>query len=225
MRASDGLRPAAGPGLRGAPGLGEAARAAARSRGGAAGLAVRRAESSRAAPRWSGLRRVRAGGDEAGGCGPRAAGARGRGHGARRAPPSAGLAGIPAQLCSPWPASSPVRPAAALGAGALCLCALPPATLPPALCFAALGSRWEPRCDPHPVCTSTHSTVPPPVPLCCIALLSSRVTCHSPGTRLLPFSFFLPLSFSCVSPLTFFSLWSLVTPPEALSPLGSVSFS
>lgn len=112
-----------------------------------------------------------------------------------------------------WPAS-PVLPAAALGAGALCLCALPPAILPPALCFAALGSLWEPLRAPHPVCTSTPPAVPPPVPLCCIPLFSSWVTCHSPGTRLLPFSFFHCLS--RVYPLSPFSLWSSPPPPPRL---------
>lgn len=49
-----------------------------------------------------------------------------------------------------------------------------------------------------------HFTVLPPVPLCCLPLLRSRVTCHSRGTRFLPL--FLPLSFSSVSLLTFFCL-------------------
>lgn len=61
-----------------------------------------------------------------------------------------------------------------------------------------------------------HSTVLPPVPLCCIPLLSSRVTCHSPGTRFLPFSFFHCLS--RVYPLSPFSLWSLVTPQRLCLP-------
>lgn len=190
MRASDCPRQAAGPGCAARLGSGG-------GRGRRRGVAGRC--GTRRAPRWSGLRRVRAGGDEAGGCGRSAVGARGRGRRARRALSRRAWAGEPAQLCFRRPAS-PVRSAAVPGARALCLRALPPATLPPALCSAALGARWKPLRAPHPVCISTSlSFLPCPF---VVSLSSVAGVTQAPDSC--------PSFFHCLSPLSLLTFFCLV---------------
>lgn len=143
-----------GPGLRGAPGLGRRRG----RRGGRAGWC-----GTRRAPRWSGLRRVKAGGDEAGGCGRSAAGARGGGHRARRASPSAGPGRDPSAALFPVarvacpPSRCPGRPSA------LSVRAAPRYSAPGPLfrrLRRSVGAAARPASRLH-----LHSTVLPPVPL------------------------------------------------------------
>lgn len=179
--------------------------AAARRRGAGAGLA-------RAPRRWSGAparEGGRAGGD--GGRRLRAECGRRAGRWAPRpprAPPWGGPGPGPRRSFVPGGPASPVRSAAAPQAPGRFVCArCPPRLCPPAPLFRRLrrsvGAAARPASRLH-----LPSAVLPPVPLCCSPLLGSRVTCHSPGTRSLPFPFFHCLSRMCLPPppLTFFCL-------------------
>lgn len=147
--------------------------------------------AARSAPRWLGLQRVRAGGGgEAGGCGRecgrgRAHGARGRGpRRASPAPPPVGHTSHPAQLCSSSGRrllARPVPPAP----GALSSPAAPRYSLPPALCFTALGALSD---SSRPASLyHLRSAVLRPVPLCCFPVFGTSVTCQSSDTRFLFF--------------------------------------
>lgn len=149
--------------------------------------------AARSAPRWLGLRRVRAGGGgEAGGCGRECGRARGaRGCGALRAPPAPPPVGpashSPAQLCSsgrPAPLLAwPVPPAP----GALSSPVAPRYSLPPTLCFAALGALSDPVAPRIPSLSPPRSCPSSGAPLLFPSLLGTSMTCHRPGTTLLFF--------------------------------------
>lgn len=132
--------------------------------------------AARSAPPWLGLRRVRAGGGgggEAGGCGRECRQARGaRGRRARRASPAPPLAGPAARpRAALFLAAVVVSPGRCPRPRALCLSPLPPATLPLALCFPALGALSDPS-RPASLLHLVRSAVFPPVPLCCAPLCS-----------------------------------------------------
>lgn len=122
-----------------------------------------------------------------------AGGARGRGHRARRAPPRRARPGTRRSFVPGGP-RRPSAPPLPRSPGALSLRAAPRDSVPGPLfrrLRRSVGAAARPASRLHLL-----ATVLPPVPLCCVPLLRSRVTCHSPGTRSLPFSFS-----HCLSPV------------------------
>lgn len=176
LRASSSPRRAAGSRA--------AARLASGSRGGGVACAERGGGgggvwpcAARSAPPWLGLRRVRAGGGggEAGGCGCECGpGARGP-----RAPcPPRAFRAAARRPCLPAPRSFVPRGRRRRLAGpvppvpcALSFPAAPRYSLPPALCFAALGALSDPS-RPASFLPLLPSAVLPPEPLCCPPLYS-----------------------------------------------------